>query len=113
MIFLVLMSFFLLIGTEQYIAEKKFAKETETIRLQEYYMLCSMKQAELLLKEDNLPTNGILDYHFGTVGFQKQSLSTTVDEVTFTLELDSGEKGIGFGQYDKEKGMMIKWKEKN
>ncbi|MBT2677526.1 hypothetical protein J7E38_00860 [Bacillus sp. ISL-35] len=107
------MSFFFLILTEQYIAEKKFAKETETIRLQEYYMLSSMKEAELLLREGNLPASGILYYKFGKVGFQSRSISAFVDEVTFTLELDSGEKGVGFGQYDKEKGRMIKWKEKN
>jgi hypothetical protein len=113
MIFLLLMSFFLLILTEQHIAEKKFAKETNTIRLQEYYMLCSIKEAEHLLREGNLPASGLLYYKFGKVGFLTQSLSANVDEVTFTLELDSGEKGVGFGQYDKEKGMMIKWREKN
>ncbi|WP_257391903.1 competence type IV pilus minor pilin ComGG [Mesobacillus jeotgali] len=107
------MTLFLLILTEQYIAEKRFTKETETIRRQEYYLLCSGKEAELLLREGILPANGIMNYKFGKVWFQTQSLTSNIDEVTFNLELDSGEKIIGFGQYDKKKGLMIKWKEKN
>ncbi|CAM3994338.1 competence type IV pilus minor pilin ComGG [Mesobacillus thioparans] len=107
------MSFFLLVLTQHYIAEKKVAKETETIRLQEYYMLCSVKKAEFLSREGNLPASGIMAYKYGKVGFQTRPLSANVEEVTFSLELDSGEKAIGFSQYDKEKGKMIKWKEKN
>jgi hypothetical protein len=113
MIFLVLMSFFLLILTENYLAGKRFAKETETIRLQEYYMLCSVKRAEAMLREGDLPATGTLNYVLGDVSFQKQALSGSVDEVTFNLQLDSGEKVVGIGQYDRETGAMIKWKEKN
>jgi hypothetical protein len=107
------MSFFLLILTEQYITEKKFVKETETIRLQEYYMLCSVKQAEALLREEHLPEAGGMSYLRGEVAFQKQGLSANMDQVTFTLTMDSGEKAVGIGQYDKEKGAMVKWLEKN
>lgn len=113
MIFLLLMSFFLLILTENYLAGKRFAKETETIRLQEYYMLCSVKQAEAMLRVGKLPEAGILNYRLGDVAFQKQAVSGSVEEVTFNLKLDSGEKALGIGQYDKESGAMLRWREKN
>lgn len=107
------MSFFLLILTEQYVTEKKFVKETETIRLQEYYMLCSVKQAEALLREEQLSDAGRMSYVKGAVAFQKQSLSANMDQVTFILTMDSGEEALGIGQYDKETGAMVKWLEKN
>ncbi len=107
------MSSLLLILTEQYLAEKRFIKETETIRLQEYYMLSSVKQVELLLKEGNMPETGILNYKYGEVAFQKQTFPLNIEEVTFRLQLNSGEKALGIGQYDKEKGLMVKWTEKN
>jgi hypothetical protein len=113
MIFLLLISLFLLILTENYLAGKKFAKETETIRLQEYYMLCSVKQAEAMLREGNLPDSGLLKYRLGEVAFKKQALSTSVEEVTFNLRLDSGENALGIGQYDKDAGAMLRWREKN
>lgn len=113
MIFLLLVSFFLLILTENYLAGKRFAKETETIRLQEYYMLCSVKQAEAMLRESNLPATGIWNYRLGKVAFQKQAVSGSVEEVLFNLKLDSGEKALGIGQYDKESGAMLRWREKN
>ncbi|ESU30514.1 hypothetical protein G3A_21460 [Bacillus sp. 17376] len=113
MIFLLLISFYLLILTENYLAGKRFAKETETIRLQEYYMLCSAKQAEAMMGEGLLPASGIMNYELGDVAFQKQSISGSVEEVTFNLKLDSGEKALGIGQYDKVTGAMVRWKEKN
>ncbi|WP_142999659.1 competence type IV pilus minor pilin ComGG [Mesobacillus subterraneus] len=112
MIFLLLMSVFLLILTEQYIGEKRFARETNTIRVQEYYLLCGVKQAESLLREDTLPLAGTFTYTDGTISYQKKSISATLDEVTFTLNLDSGEKTIGMARYDKEKRAMVKWVEK-
>ncbi|WLR57629.1 competence type IV pilus minor pilin ComGG [Mesobacillus subterraneus] len=113
MIFLLLISFYLLILTENYLAGKRFANETETIRLQEYYMMCSVKQAATMLKEGNLPASGILTYELGNVAYQRQPLSVSLDEVTFNLNLDSGEKALGIGQYDKVTGAMVRWREKN
>lgn len=113
MIFLLLISFYLLILTENYLAGKRFAKETETIRLQEYYLISSVKQAEAMLRDGLLPASGIMNYEFGNVAFQKQALSGSVEEVTFNLKLDSGEKAIGIGQYDKVTGAMVRWREKN
>jgi hypothetical protein len=113
MIFLLLISVYLLILTENYLAGKRFAKETETIRLQEYYMLCSVKQAETMQLDGVLPASGIMNYQLGDVAFHKQTISEGVEEVTFNLKLNSGEKAIGIGQYDKVTGAMVRWREKN
>jgi hypothetical protein len=112
MIFLLLMSLSLLILTENYVAGKKFAKETETIRLQEYYMLCSVKQTETMRSEGSLPASGKLKFKLGDVSFQKRDVSNSVEEVIFNLELKAGEKALGIGQYDKNTGAMIRWREK-
>ncbi|NKE05071.1 hypothetical protein GWK17_06225 [Bacillus selenatarsenatis] len=112
MIFLLLMSFSLLILTENYVAGKKFAKETEAIRLQEYYMLCSVKQTENMRSEGSLPALGTLEYKLGDVSFQKQDVSSSVEEVIFNLKLEGGEKALGIAQYDKNTGAMIRWREK-
>lgn len=107
------MSAFLLVITEQYLAEKKFVKETETIRMQEYYLLCSLKEAEALLKLEQLPQGGFFSYQNGDVTFQKQAISVNTDQITFSLKLKSGVETLGIGQYDKEKREMVKWIEKN
>jgi hypothetical protein len=107
------MSLFLLTVTEQYVAEKRFAKETKAIRLQEYYMLCSIKQAESMMMADRLPATGTIDFKNGTVTFNRTSLSENMEEITFTLKLKSGEKAIGTGRYDKQLGRMVKWIERN
>ena len=112
MIFLLLMSFSLLILTENYVAGKKFAKETETIRLQEYYLLCSVKQTESMRGEGTLPASGLLTYRSGAVSFQTRDVSGNVEEVFFTLNLTSGEKTLGIAQYDKDTGTMVRWMEK-
>jgi len=106
------MSFSLLILTENYVAGKKFAKETETIRLQEYYLLCSVKQTESMRSEGSLPASGILKYRSGDVSFQTRDVSGSVEEVLFTLNLTSGEKTLGIAQYDKDTGAMVRWREK-
>ena len=113
MIFLVLMSLFLLTVTEQYVAEKRFAKETEVIRLQEYYMLCSVKQAESMMITEGLPETGTIDFKKGTVTFKKISISANLEEIIFTLKLNSGESAVGIGRYDKKLARMVKWIERN
>jgi ABC-type siderophore export system fused ATPase/permease subunit len=107
------MSMFLVIVTEQYVAEKRFVKETETIRLQEYYMLCSVKKAESLMKEEEMPTEGVMNYRNGSVSYERRALSANMEQVTFNLKLKSGEISFGIGQYDKGKMEMVKWIEKN
>ncbi|HAQ06117.1 MAG TPA: hypothetical protein DCR24_00720 [Bacillus bacterium] len=110
---MVFISMFLLIIAEHYIAEKRFAKETEAIRLQEYYFMSSVKKAESFLKMDSLPTARTIDYQYGVVTFQKQALSANIEQITFLLKLKSGEEAIGIGKYDKVKGKMVNWVERN
>lgn len=76
-------------------------------------MLNSVKLAEAMLRDDQLPAAGIMNYRLGDVVFQKRDISVSVEEVTFNLKLDSGEKALGIGQYDKESGAMLRWREKN
>lgn len=66
-----------------------------------------------MLRDGFLPDSGIMDYELGSVAFQRQSLSGSVEEVTFNLKLDSGEKVLGIAQYDKVTGAMVRWREKN
>jgi hypothetical protein len=113
MILLLFMSVFLLIVTQQYLSELKFKKETEAIRLQEYYMLSSMKLAEQRMLNDSLEIEGTIEFGQGKVDFLKTSVTDTLENITFTLTLDSGGKFIGNGTYDKEEGRMVKWKERN
>lgn len=108
-----MMSMYLVIVTEQYVAEKRFVKETETIRMQEYYMLCSVKKAESLMKEAALPVVGVMNYRNGSVSYERKSLSANLEQVSFNLRMHSGELSIGIGQYDKARMEMVKWIEKN
>ncbi|WNF21692.1 competence type IV pilus minor pilin ComGG [Mesobacillus jeotgali] len=102
----------MLILTENYVAGKKFAKEIETIQLQEYYMLCAVKQTENMRSDGSLPATGILKYKLGEVSFQKRDISGSEEEVIFNLKLEGGEKALGIGQYDKNTLAMIRWREK-
>jgi hypothetical protein len=113
MILLTFMAVFLLMMTQQYIGEKRFKKETEAIRLQEYYMISSMKLAEQKLRESNLEASETYKFNHGNVDISKAAVSDLLEDITFTLTLDSGHKFIGIGTYDKEKGRMVKWKERN
>lgn len=81
--------------------------------MQEYYLLCSLKDAETLLKMEQLPVAGVFKYGNGVVAFQKKALSMNIDQITFSLTLKSGIETLSIGQYDKEKREMIKWIEKN
>lgn len=107
------MSVFLVIMTQQYLAELKFKKETEAIRLQEYYMLSSLKLAEQRMLENSLTTNDSIEFDKGKVEFSRVALSDLLEDITFTLSLDNGREITGTGTYDKEQGRMVKWRERN
>lgn len=107
------MSLFLLTITEQYLAEKRFVKETEIIRIQEYYMYCSLLKVETILQEGGLPVGGIFQYDKGKVTYQVQKMTNNLEKVSFSLIINNGEEAIGIGYYDNQKGRMVKWIEKN
>lgn len=75
-------------------------------------MLVSVKQTETMRSEGLLPASGTLKYELGEVDFQKRDISGSEEEVIFNLKLAGGEKALGIGQYDKNTGAMIRWREK-
>jgi hypothetical protein len=110
---LVIFSLFLLILVEQNVIEKRFFKETETILVVEYYLQAAVVEAEQLLIKDELPQIGKFEYRDGEVRFSRRLLSHGLEEITFTLKLETGEQWIGMAQYDQGQQKVVKWIEKN
>lgn len=100
---------------EQFLAEKKLNKESETIFKQEYYFLSSVKHVEneILSIEDSDLLFGSLSFSHGEVEYRTEKLTQELLKVTFDLKMENLPVVIGIGYYDKEKGKMIKWIEKN
>jgi hypothetical protein len=110
---LVFFSLFLLILVEQNGIERRFFKETETILFVEYYFQAAVVEAEQLLNKEELAQTGKFEYREGEVKFARRILSQGVEEVTFTLVLNTGGQWIGIAHYDSEKQKIVKWIEKN
>ncbi|WP_404329260.1 competence type IV pilus minor pilin ComGG [Mesobacillus maritimus] len=110
---LVFFSLFLLILVEQNVMERRFFNETEKILLVEYYIQAAVVEAEQLLNTEELEQTGKFEYRDGEVRFSRRILRQGVEEVTFTLMLDTGEQWIGMAQYDQGKKKIVKWVEKN
>jgi hypothetical protein len=110
---LVFFSLFLLMLVEQNVMERRFFKETETILLVEYYFQASVVEAEQLLNKDELAQIGKFEYKNGEVRFTRRLLSQALEEVTFSLKLNTGEQWIGIVQYDRVKQKFVKWIERN
>jgi hypothetical protein len=110
---LLLISTFVVIYTQQYLNEKKFAHETETILKQEYYFLVAVRKLETQLQNDEPILNkGQYIMQKGRMDFTKEDLGTTL-KFNFSLTLSTGEKAIGIAYYNKIQRKMIKWVEKN
>ncbi|AGK54879.1 competence type IV pilus minor pilin ComGG [Bacillus sp. 1NLA3E] len=110
---LLLFSTFVLLHTQLYLNEKKLAHETETILNQEYYLLSSVRKIESQLRNgEPINNSGVLSFREGKVDYIKEDLGVSL-KITFTMTLNTGEKSIGFGYYDKNLKKMIKWVEKN
>ncbi|PLR99922.1 competence type IV pilus minor pilin ComGG [Bacillus sp. T33-2] len=112
---LMFFSFTLVINLQQYVTEKRFNKETETILKQEYYMMGAVRQVERLLKDGTLQgsSGGTIQYRTGEVIYEIKPLTASTDQITFRLKLDTNEESIGFANYDKEMKKMTKWVERN
>ena len=113
---ILLFSMFIAIYLEQFIAEKKINKESETIFKQEYYFLSSVKHVEnelsLMEDKDDLLI-GSLFFSHGSDDYRTEKLPEELLKVTFDLRMENLPVVIGIGYYDTEKGKMIKWIEKN
>lgn len=108
--FLLLISTFLVINIEQFLSEKRFHNETETILKQEFYYLSSVKKLENQLQEDANIGQGGFSYQDGRVEYTKEDLGTTI-KFTLVVTLSSGVQVQGYSYYDKNLRKMVKWEE--
>ncbi|MEW8986998.1 MAG: competence type IV pilus minor pilin ComGG [Bacillus sp. (in: firmicutes)] len=109
---LLLTSTFLLIYTEQYLAEKRMLKEAETVLKTEYYFLyCARKLEVKLQTEEPIMSGGEFLLQDGFVNYVKEDTGATL-KMTFNLTLSTGEKAIGIAYYNKNTKKMVKWVEK-
>jgi hypothetical protein len=110
---LLIFSTFLVIYTEQYINEKKISRESETILIQEYYFLHSIRMFEKQLQNsENISNSGRLLLQEGQVDFTKEDLGSSF-KITLTITLNTGVKAFGYALYDKNAKKMINWIETN
>lgn len=110
---LALFSLLLLMMMEQYLMEKRFYQETETILLGEYYLQVAIIEIEDLYKKGDFPQSGQIAFSSGKVNFARRDLSQVLLEVTLSLTLDTNEQWTAIAHYDKEKQKIVKWYEKN
>jgi hypothetical protein len=111
---LIIFLFFFSIRVEQLLNERKMAQETMKILEQEYYQLISVKKIEKILQDgDSIQPQGTFNYNNGRLVFQANIPAGEIQEITFTLQLHSGEISKGIGYYDLHLKKMVKWIEKN
>ena len=111
---LIIFLLFFSIRVEQLLSERKMARETKKILVQEYYMLSSAKKLEKSIqKGETLQSKGIFSYKYGKMNFQTNLPLNNVQEISFTLHLDTGEISKGIGYYDIDSKKMVNWIEKN
>lgn len=109
----IVFSLYIVIQTEQFLSEKRFQKETETILKQEYYMLCTFQKLEQGLQGGTIEPEGVFKYEEGESRYQMEPLTKEITQVTVKQYLYSGEEAIAFCFYDMKRQKMIKWVEKN
>jgi len=89
------------------------AHESKTILNEEFYFLSSVRKIENQLRNgEPINNSGILSFKEGKVDYIKEDLGVSL-KITFTITLNTGEKAVGFGYYDKNLKKLIKWVEKN
>lgn len=77
-------------------------------------MLATVKKIEKQLQSgESMQTAGKYTYLYGTMDYQIDPPSGNLQKITFTLHLNTGETGQGFGYYDQNLKKMSKWVEKN
>jgi hypothetical protein len=110
---LMLFNVFFLLALEQGLSERRLYNESEKIMAAEYYLLSSVKEAELQMQSGKLSASGRFSYSKGVVDYQRRALSPAIDEITLTLKLHTTEQWIGIAHYDKTQQKMVRWIEKN
>ena len=110
---LIIFLLFFSIRVEQLLSERKMALETKKILEQEYYLLTSTKKIEKILQDgDSIQPKGTFNYTNGELVFQANIPAGEIQEISFTLQLHSGEISKGIGYYDLNLKKMVKWIEK-
>lgn len=108
---LLLISTFVIIHIEQFLSEKRFNQETETILTQEFYFSSAVKKLESQVQADSGLSSGVYYYQDGTVEFKKENIGT-IAKFTLTLTLKSGVQAQGYSYYDENVRKMVKWVER-
>ncbi|MGG5255070.1 competence type IV pilus minor pilin ComGG [Neobacillus sp. SM06] len=105
---------FFSIRVDQLLTERKFTYNTKISLVQEYYMLTTAKKVEKILQTgDGTTTSGSFSYRDGTINYQIDPPSGSIQKFTLTLKLKSGETVNGYGFYDTNLKMLTKWVEKS
>ncbi|WP_264738536.1 competence type IV pilus minor pilin ComGG [Cytobacillus firmus] len=106
--------FLLTIQLDQFISEKRIVNQAETVMMQEYYLLCSFKKTEKMLRENiNPEKSGIYSFKNGSVSYEISQVATSLIQITFKTKIGSDKEIFGYAYYDTDLQKMIKWIEKN
>jgi len=111
---LILFLLFFSMHIEQLLTKRKMELETTVILEQEYYFLSSVKKLEeLYQKEGSIPVKGTIIFVNGTMNYQAEPPSASIQMVNFTLFLNSRfpEPTLGFGYYNTGSKKLVKWVE--
>ncbi|KON87068.1 hypothetical protein AF332_09780 [Sporosarcina globispora] len=106
--------FLLTIQLDQFISEKRIVNQTETVMMQEYYLLSSFKKTEKMLSENIDPEkSGIYFFKNGSVSYEISAVASSLIQITFKTKIGSDKEIFGYAYYDTDLQKMIKWIEKN
>src|SRR5690606_37518007 len=106
--------FLLTIQLDQFISEKRIVKQTETVMMQEYYLLSSFKKTDKMLMENITPEeSGVYLFKDGKVSYEISPVAASLIQITFKTKIGSAKEITGYAYYDTDLQKMIKWIEKN
>ncbi|MCM3114814.1 ComGG family competence protein [Neobacillus sp. MER 74] len=110
---LIIFLLFLSSRIEVFLSERKIAHETNTIMLEEYYFLSSVKKIESIYQKTGiLPAKGTLPYVKGNIDYQTETPIGYIQKVNFTLHLNTdGITVNGRGYFDTRTKRLSKWLE--
>ncbi|WP_409270641.1 competence type IV pilus minor pilin ComGG [Neobacillus sp. SCS-31] len=101
-------------ASELLLIETRMAKEIETIQIQEYYMISSLKKIEKSFQEGSgTATGGSFAYRRGLVAYTVSTASPGTLKITISVKVDGAIPVEGYGYYDIPLKKMVKWMEKN
>lgn len=97
---------------DQLLTERKLAHEKTVIFQQEYYFLLSVKRLEKLYQTGvSIPSKAVMNYKSGSVEYQTESPIGSVQKISLTLLLSTGETIYAIGYFDINLKQAVKWVE--